>query len=78
MNAASCLGDRAFGGGVVVEGLAAVRGGAGLEAEPSARGGGFGDGDGDGGHEVGVAGAGGAGQLDCARGIDGDDETAVG
>ena len=55
-----------------------MRSGAGLQAQPHAGGGGSGDGDGHGSHEAGVAGAGGAGQLDGARGIDGEDETAVG
>src|SRR6186997_2665370 len=58
------------GPGFVVEGLAAVRRGARLEAEPRAGGGGSGDGDGDDGHQVGEAGPGRAGQLDRARGID--------
>jgi len=63
---------------LVEEGLAALRVGAGLETGPPAGDGGSGDGDGDGGHQVWVAGAGGAGQPDRARGIDGEDETAVG
>ena len=63
---------------LVVEGLAALWVGAGLETGPPAGDGGSGDGDGDGGHQVRVAGAGGAGQPDRARGIDGEDETAVG
>ncbi len=66
------------GPGLVVEGLAALRDGARLEAGPRARGGGSGDGDGDVGHQVGVAGPGRAGQLDRARGIDGEDEAPVG
>ena len=55
-----------------------MRRGARLEAEPRAGGGGSGDGDGDDGHQVGVAGPGRAGQLDRARGIDGEDEAPVG
>ena len=53
---------------VVVEGLAALRGRAGLEPGPRAGSGGSGDGDGDDGHQVRIAGAGGAGKLTALAG----------
>jgi hypothetical protein len=55
-----------------------VRGGTGSETEPCACGGGIGDGAGDGSHQAGVAGPGGAGQLDRTGGTDGNDQTPVG
>ena len=55
-----------------------MRGGTGSETEPCACGGGIGDGAGDGSHQAGVAGPGGAGQLDRTGGTDGNDQTPVG